>query len=165
MIYEGLILIEQDLKEMIDLEHDKMDIANFNPERINMVCRLQNEQLKEFNTWKNRYNESFKRIDSTFEIQVRTTLSEGWHEIEHNMRYKCKKITLFNFDKELAKAFYKIERSLILHELIKHDLRMDISFNNIIYLCNYLFVKNELIRQITPPALMLRFEETFKQDS
>lgn len=77
--------------DVIDLEHDKMDIANFNPVRINMVCRLQNEQLKEFNTWKNRYSESFKRIDSTFEIQVRTTLSEGWHEIEHNMRYKCKK--------------------------------------------------------------------------
>ena len=213
--------------DVIDLEHDKMDIAHFNPVRINMVCRLQNEQLEEFNTWKKRYSESFKNIDSTFEIQVRTTLSEGWHEIEHNMRYKCKKewqsledesillngihatletsdrtlfklfeeiayqhyksrnwtgmlrnkfrlrftlepldpniITLFNFDKDLVKAFYKTERNVILHKLIKHDIRMDISFNNIIYLCNYLFVKRGMIYQLTPPALMRQFEDIFGQ--
>lgn len=215
--------------DVIDLEHDKMDIANFNPVRINMVCRLQNEQLEEFNTWKKRYSESFKNIDSTFEIQVRTTLSEGWHEIEHNMRYKCKKewqsledesimlngihatletsdrtlfklfeeisyqhyknrnwtgmlrnkyrlrfnlepldpdiIDIFNSNKELAKTFYKIERNIILHKLIKHDLQMDISFNNIIFLCNYLFVKSTDIHLLTPSELTQRFEEAFGRDS
>lgn len=30
-------------------------------------------------------------IDSTFEVQFRTILSEGWHEVEHDLRYKCKK--------------------------------------------------------------------------
>ena len=29
-------------------------------------------------------------IDSTYEIQIRTIFSEGWHEVEHDMRYKCK---------------------------------------------------------------------------
>lgn len=28
--------------------------------------------------------------DATYEIQFRTTLSEGWHEIDHALRYKCK---------------------------------------------------------------------------
>ena len=28
-------------------------------------------------------------IDRTFEIQIRTIFSEGWHEIEHDFRYKC----------------------------------------------------------------------------
>ena len=28
-------------------------------------------------------------IDTTFEIQIRTVFSEGWHEVEHDMRYKC----------------------------------------------------------------------------
>lgn len=28
-------------------------------------------------------------IDSTFELQIRTILSEGWHEVEHDLRYKC----------------------------------------------------------------------------
>ena len=27
-------------------------------------------------------------IDSTFEVQIRTILSEGWHEVEHDLRYK-----------------------------------------------------------------------------
>jgi putative GTP pyrophosphokinase len=30
-------------------------------------------------------------IDSTFEVQFRTVFSEGWHEVEHDLRYKCKK--------------------------------------------------------------------------
>ena len=29
-------------------------------------------------------------IDSTFEVQIRTTLSEGWYEVEHDLRYKNK---------------------------------------------------------------------------
>jgi len=212
--------------EVIDLERDKMDITSFNPVRINMVCRLQNEQLVEFNAWKERYHESFKYIDSTFEIQIRTTLSEGWHEIEHNMRYKCKNewqsmedeslllngihatletsdrtlfklfeeiayqhykkqnwmgmlrnkfrlrftleplspdiLSLFNSDKELAKSFYKIERNMILQEIIRHDLWMDISFNNIISLCNYLFVKNENITRLTPTSLIVQFQKIFQ---
>lgn len=29
-------------------------------------------------------------VDHTFEVQFRTILSEGWHEVEHDLRYKCK---------------------------------------------------------------------------
>ena len=29
-------------------------------------------------------------IDNTFEVQLRTVLSEGWHEIDHDLRYKCR---------------------------------------------------------------------------
>lgn len=27
-------------------------------------------------------------VDGTFEVQIRTILSEGWHEVEHDLRYK-----------------------------------------------------------------------------
>lgn len=27
-------------------------------------------------------------MDNTFELQLRTILSEGWHEIDHSLRYK-----------------------------------------------------------------------------
>lgn len=30
------------------------------------------------------------KIDNTFELQIRTIFSEGWHEIDHDFRYKCK---------------------------------------------------------------------------
>lgn len=29
-------------------------------------------------------------IDTTFEVQLRSILSEGWHEVEHDLRYKSK---------------------------------------------------------------------------
>ncbi len=29
-------------------------------------------------------------VDSTFEVQLRSILSEGWHEVEHDLRYKSK---------------------------------------------------------------------------
>lgn len=29
-------------------------------------------------------------IDASFEVQFRTVFSEGWHEVEHDLRYKCK---------------------------------------------------------------------------
>lgn len=29
-------------------------------------------------------------IDTTFEVQLRSILSEGWHEVDHDLRYKCK---------------------------------------------------------------------------
>lgn len=31
----------------------------------------------------------FEFIDTTFEVQLRSVLSEGWHEVEHDLRYKC----------------------------------------------------------------------------
>lgn len=29
-------------------------------------------------------------VDRSFEVQIRTILSEGWHEVEHDLRYKRK---------------------------------------------------------------------------
>lgn len=33
--------------------------------------------------------DSYDVLDDTFEVQIRTVLSEGWHEVEHDLRYKC----------------------------------------------------------------------------
>lgn len=64
-------------------EHDKPDTETFKPQRINYVFRIPEDiwQLSE---------ETSKecQIDNTFEVQVRTIFSEGWHEVEHDVRYK-----------------------------------------------------------------------------
>ena len=55
----------------------------FKPTKLNGVFRLP-EYLKaeiSSDTW-DMY------IDDTFEIQIKTMFFEGWHEIEHDMRYK-----------------------------------------------------------------------------
>lgn len=72
-----------------ELVYDEPDTEVFKPLRKNMVCKFPKEQGIYFSEIK-AVNNNFQFIDDTFEIQFRTTLSEGWHEVDHLMRYKCK---------------------------------------------------------------------------
>lgn len=75
-------------KYRIDLASSTIDKPNnehFSVTRYNLIFRLPEELA-----------ESFIRIsgsaplDSSFEVQLRSVLSEGWHEVEHDLRYKAK---------------------------------------------------------------------------
>jgi ppGpp synthetase/RelA/SpoT-type nucleotidyltranferase len=57
-----------------------------------------------------RYVRNHDFIDDTFEVQVRTIFSEGWHEIEHDLRYK-QKDDWDGFD-ELSRALNRIMATL-----------------------------------------------------
>lgn len=70
---------------VIETVRDERDSDTFSPTRLNLVCQMPesvssalSSRLWEF------------PIDKTFEIQVRTIFSEGWHEVEHDLRYKNK---------------------------------------------------------------------------
>lgn len=73
----------------IELIYDEPDTEIFKPLRKNMVCKFPKEQSEYFDEIKAE-NDDYSFIEDTFEIQFRTTLSEGWHEVDHLMRYKCK---------------------------------------------------------------------------
>jgi putative GTP pyrophosphokinase len=75
--------------DVVGLEYDIPNAEEFKPLRKNMVCRMPEDQDGIFKELARSSNE-YQLIDNTFEIQFRTTLSEGWHEVEHLMRYKCK---------------------------------------------------------------------------
>lgn len=77
------------LFDVVDLEYDTPKAEEFKPLRKNMVCRMPEEQNVIFQELA-RASKDYELIDNTFEIQFRTTLSEGWHEVDHLMRYKCK---------------------------------------------------------------------------
>ena len=71
-------------------------IKTFAPIRLNLIFRMNDMQtetlkldLKEFKDSKGNIIDR-NLIDNTYEIQLRTVLSEGWHEVEHDLRYKCK---------------------------------------------------------------------------
>lgn len=57
----------------------------FSVSRYNLVFRLPEEYFRDIAM----PSESFP-IDRAFEVQIRTILSEGWHEVEHDLRYKRK---------------------------------------------------------------------------
>lgn len=78
----------QKLFEVVDFKYDIPNAVEFKPLRKNMVCRIPKEEDEYFNDLKNM-SPDYDSIDNTFEIQFRTTFSEGWHEVDHLMRYKC----------------------------------------------------------------------------
>ena len=61
----------------------RYSVDEFRATKINGVFRFPDEYfgLRRKSVWR-------LPIDTTFEIQFRTVFFEGWHEIEHDMRYK-----------------------------------------------------------------------------
>ena len=67
---------------------DEFDSSTFRPQRLNITSRIPAEMVDDFlASVPEKYRE---RIEPTYEIQIRTVFSEGWHEVEHDLRYKCK---------------------------------------------------------------------------
>lgn len=63
---------------------DMLAKDQFGPVRNNLVFKIPQELSETSSLF------DHKLIDSTFEVQFRTIFSEGWHEVEHDLRYKCK---------------------------------------------------------------------------
>ncbi len=76
-------IMESTFQMIDDWSKPKYNAAEFKATKINGVFRFPAEY---FSLYK---KESWSLpIDTTFEIQFRTVFFEGWHEIEHDMRYK-----------------------------------------------------------------------------
>ena len=67
----------------VDEVRDAPSHTTFQPIRWNLVFRLPEAILTEVL----RHIQG-RPIDATFEVQLRTVLAEGWHEVEHDLRYK-----------------------------------------------------------------------------
>lgn len=116
------INILKELFEIDNYEYDHSDTETFRPQRINFVfkipsnisfisSKIQNDCL----------------IDNTFEVQIRTTLSEGWHEVEHDIRYKYQ--NLWKYEPGLSRELNGILAVL------------EVCDNNIISICEKLAYK------------------------
>lgn len=73
--------------EVLHVSEDEKTTTDFKPVRLNIICSIPEEITKL--VYKGSFWDSCS-IDKTFEIQIRTVFSEGWHEIDHDLRYKCK---------------------------------------------------------------------------
>ncbi|MCD8076450.1 MAG: hypothetical protein LUF27_15750 [Lachnospiraceae bacterium] len=69
--------------EVVDWSTSERNEDEFKPIKLNGVFRLPEYLRDEISadTWE-------MGIDDTFEVQIKTMFFEGWHEIEHDMRYK-----------------------------------------------------------------------------
>jgi ppGpp synthetase/RelA/SpoT-type nucleotidyltranferase len=85
-------LVHDYLKNLSNFDSESVDAAEvdkFCPKRLNLVMRVPESLRGDMQVAINN-TEFPDLIDDTYEIQIRTILSEGWHEVEHDLRYKCK---------------------------------------------------------------------------
>lgn len=75
-------------KDLVRKSVDAPDSTTFRPQRLNITRNLPVEFVEDFR--RQLPAEFSEFIDSTYEVQIRTIFSEGWHEVEHDLRYKCK---------------------------------------------------------------------------
>lgn len=88
--YEDILIVKSLLesKYTIDLSSstiDKPGSDQFSVTRYNLIFKLPDDIRQNFH----RISAN-DPIDTTFEVQLRSMLSEGWHEVEHDLRYKAK---------------------------------------------------------------------------
>ncbi|MBX7204650.1 MAG: RelA/SpoT family protein [Bacteroidia bacterium] len=102
---------------------DKNEATKFAPTKLNLVFKLPTTFNKEF-----KEIIKSKMVDDTFEIQLRTVLSEGWHEVDHDLRYKCKKD--WQDHSELERSFNGILASLETSEYAILRLFEQLSFRH-----------------------------------
>ena len=84
-------LFENRNANVVDMSIDRPDSNTFCPQRLNLVCSVPDYLVDNFRkALVDNYGDNADYIDNTFEVQIRTIFSEGWHEVEHDLRYKCK---------------------------------------------------------------------------
>ena len=74
--------------EAVGSSIDELSASTFCPQRLNLTCPIPEALVSDFR--QALPAEYAPYIDNTYEIQIRTVFSEGWHEVEHDLRYKCK---------------------------------------------------------------------------
>ena len=80
-------IIEKIFK-VLNTSKDQENTTAFGPCRKNYVCQIEEKHNVDIDF----ENILDGHIDKTFEIQLRTVFSEGWHEIDHDFRYKSKDV-------------------------------------------------------------------------
>lgn len=91
--------------EFVDETIDKNEATEFKPTRVNLIFKIPKKFKQEFKEIIDDH-----RIDCTFELQLRTIFSEGWHEVDHDLRYKCEED--WNDHSDIARTFNGILASL-----------------------------------------------------
>ena len=121
---DDVSIVMKMLRKTFDFDSETVDTVTtdvFRPTRTNMIFRIPDDILSS-----NQFHKAINDlpIDNTFEVQIRTVLSEGWHEVEHDLRYKQKKAWEGHDD-------YGRALNSILATLVSCDWSMRILFENL----------------------------------
>lgn len=91
--FDDIDIVKNYLKREYSFVSEEIDINNeqtFKATRVNLIFRLGDASTLDASMVLKSYTPHADLIDNTFELQIRTVFSEGWHEVEHDFRYKNK---------------------------------------------------------------------------
>ena len=119
----------QVLDEHTDLKIGKLSDKIFMPQRLNLIFKMSDVQTDNLEMALANYKYA-DLIDNTYEVQIRTIFSEGWHEVEHDLRYKCQNDQMWNYCKEESRTLNGIYASLETTESSMRSLFDKIAYKN-----------------------------------
>lgn len=147
---------------------DEAEVDRFCPKRLNLVMRVPDKLQQDMNAARKESGyEAF--IDNTYEVQIRTILSEGWHEVEHDLRYKCIEdwdefkeesrllngiyATLENSEWSMLTLFDRLSHSQYKNKawnsMLRNKMRVRFTDNGLSEeLCNYLSDNNDTAKSL-----------------
>ena len=130
--YDDIDIIYKYLKANYDLDNEVIDnhaSDTFKPKRTNLTFRLKKDLLEIFQqSLSSQETQNTRFLDGTYEVQLRTIFSEGWHEIDHNLRYKCR--TNWSELNEEERLFNGIYASLETSDHVLQKMFDDIAFSH-----------------------------------
>ena len=150
------------LKALFELVEEVVDFPDpytFKPKRRNYVFKIP-EAYQAF--FIEHCREFIGLVDSTFEVQIRTVFSEGWHEIEHDYHYKPI-VENSSWKNETERRLNSIIATLELCEQnllsVLSDCAIEFNDNNQFEaaLCNYLHI--ELKRMDFPSEVLTKLQK------
>ncbi len=100
---------------------DRPDTSIFSVTRHNLIFKIPPPYEREIVTATHG-----APIDCTFEVQIRTILSEGWHEVDHDLRYKQKANWIGHDD--LSRSFNGIVATLETAEWSMRKILDDLAY-------------------------------------
>lgn len=153
LLKEAYSIIEKDSHE------DIPKVNEFNPIRMNYVCEMPQNYVERFpdQLWK-QY-----RIDKTFEVQIRTTFSEGWHEVDHDVRYKHKEEWGQHY--ELSRELNGIYATLEICDRSMVNLLERLAYRNYKNMQIEAMIRNKFRLRFENPVLSVPLMEFLQRDS
>lgn len=120
------VKLKNRLKKLVPLE-DKV----FMPERLNVVMNMSDVQIQLLESELEAIS-SFdpSLIDFTYEVQLRTIFSEGWHEVEHDLRYKTINEPWWSYCKDESRMLNGLYASLVTSEGTLSQMIDEITYKN-----------------------------------
>lgn len=145
---------------VIDKESSTVDLPNtdqFAVTRHNLIFKVPELHIDDV-----RRSIGIAPIDHTFEVQLRSILSEGWHEVEHDLRYKSKKN--WEDQQDLGRALNGIIATIETAEWSMRKIFEDLAYRN--YKCGkWPEMMHNIVRMRTTPDLCPEICTVFDEDN